>query len=312
MRLMTISFALALAACSKGKSGGDEAPAPVGPPTAQCQAAARNIASFQLGNYATEEERAPVVQKLAGECAAARISAADATCLAEAPDKDAAARCKKVFTAELIQLKKTVVEATGTAPRGGCRSLKMAIKEMAKEELKAVPEEHRADAMKIFPIVERELVKSCQTDGWPNEITACIDQKLAAAPTGYRDALGCIEELPPEIQRRVQERIRDTMQKMARGEDLPADAEYDGDESTVATGVPACDAYQQARRAFEKCPLVPGGTKRVVLGALAPFENPWRKLPSGALPSIADQITPMCEAATEQLTQIASATGCAR
>ena len=301
--LLVLSIALA-AACSKGGES-EGPPPPVGPPSEACNAAARNLASFELGNYATEEEKTPAVQKIANECATARLSAADATCLAEAPDKAAAAQCPRPITEELIGMKKRVANAAV-----GCKNLKTAIKQMAKDELANVPEEHRADALKIFPIVERQLVKSCETDGWPSEVVSCIDQRLTANTTGYRDALMCIESLPPEIQQKVQGRIREDMSRMARGEDLPADAEYDGDEATVATGVAACDAYQRARRTFEKCEALPSGTKRVLLGTVAPLENPWRKLPPAALTQIGDQITPLCEQASTQLKQLADATGC--
>ena len=60
---------------------------------APCGEVAELLASFELGNYAEPEDRAPVVARFRAACAQARVTVREESCLQEARTVAAAARC---------------------------------------------------------------------------------------------------------------------------------------------------------------------------------------------------------------------------
>lgn len=65
----------------------------VGRMPANCDAVAEQLASYELGNYAEPEDRAPVVDKDRAACRRESVSQDEAACLDKARSKLAAARC---------------------------------------------------------------------------------------------------------------------------------------------------------------------------------------------------------------------------
>ena len=65
----------------------------VGKIPADCDDVAEHLASYELGNYAELEERAPVVDKFRAICERAGVNRDEGACLDKAKSKLAAARC---------------------------------------------------------------------------------------------------------------------------------------------------------------------------------------------------------------------------
>ncbi|MBK9031254.1 MAG: hypothetical protein IPL61_07950 [Myxococcales bacterium] len=73
----------------------------VRPPPAACPAVARRLASYQVGNYATPEEIAPVIVALTGACERAQLTAREGRCLTDAVGEDELLACPRVLVPEL-------------------------------------------------------------------------------------------------------------------------------------------------------------------------------------------------------------------
>jgi hypothetical protein len=62
-------------------------------PTGDCDAVAEDMASYELGNYAEPDQRAPAVEKYRAMCRDVKVTKEQSACLAKATNKLAAARC---------------------------------------------------------------------------------------------------------------------------------------------------------------------------------------------------------------------------
>ena len=65
----------------------------VRPPPADCAAVAEGLASYDLGNYAEPEERAPIVATYKASCEKAHVTKEQGECFEKAADKTAAMMC---------------------------------------------------------------------------------------------------------------------------------------------------------------------------------------------------------------------------
>ena len=79
---------IALAGCQRTPE--QVAPAPG---TGDCQVVAEVFTSFELGHYAQQEERAPVIAKYKAQCESARVSKEESECVAKTRDKQTAQQC---------------------------------------------------------------------------------------------------------------------------------------------------------------------------------------------------------------------------
>src|SRR5262249_43248841 len=73
----------------------------VRPPPAACTAVAELLTSFDLGNYAEPEDRAPVVAKYKARCTAAYVTKEQGQCIDKARDRWAVAECAPALFPEL-------------------------------------------------------------------------------------------------------------------------------------------------------------------------------------------------------------------
>jgi hypothetical protein len=55
-----------------------------------------------MGNYATREEREPLVSKWAAQCGKERLSLQEGRCIVEAPEEDDIAACPRPLVPELV------------------------------------------------------------------------------------------------------------------------------------------------------------------------------------------------------------------
>jgi hypothetical protein len=65
----------------------------VGRLPADCDEVAEQLASYELGNYAEPEDRAPVVDRYRAACKREGVTRSESTCLDKAKSKLDAARC---------------------------------------------------------------------------------------------------------------------------------------------------------------------------------------------------------------------------
>lgn len=295
-RVLICAFLVAAAACGKGGSGGGgggggggtaEKPGPVPAkqttPSAKCADAAKTVA----GMMAETPDQADI-DKIQKECEESLLSDAEAQCIADATRPLDILRCPRALTPELTEIDKII----GTGP---CRPVMLAMFLVQNQQLARVPEDQQERAAAIFGVVMKQLGKSCKNDHWGAEAMQCF------ADTDPLHAMECSEKVPKDIQEKINARIQAELKSGPGEEDL-------GD--VAATGVAACDHYLSLRSRLEKCESVPDSTKKSLLSIVAPLEKPWRDLPEGAVASVGEGLSPVCEQASATLEPLVSGVGC--
>jgi hypothetical protein len=169
----------------------------VRPPGADCAKVAENMASYELGNYAEPEDRAPVVAKLKAKCDELMVTKEEGDCILGVKDKWAAAKCVPRLYPEM---------ASG-ADNGQCA----AIAKKIGAALDAQQGYSRNPQMKgWFDVTMKTLETSCLDDKWPDALKSCA---LAADLNG--NAMGmqyaCQKDMPPELTQKMQERMSKAM-----------------------------------------------------------------------------------------------------
>ena len=172
----------------------------VRPPGADCAALAETLASFDLGNYATVEERAPVVARYKAACETEQITKDEGECIDKASDKWAAAQCAPRLFPELA--------STSTADCGAVRAKIRASYGAQGAAFDANPQ------MKAWFDRTMEVVQeSCEQDKWPTAVKQCI---LGSAPGGTDALQACNTAMPASLQQKLQQRMTDAMHAMPR------------------------------------------------------------------------------------------------
>lgn len=191
MRLALV--ALAVAACNKASE--QLPPPPPGPPptTGDCQRVAEFFASYDLGNYAEPEERAPVVAKYKADCVRAEVTAEQAACVEKERAKWHAAQC----------VPKMVPELAAKDPE--CRALADRLKAVARGDV----DERRMHAIEL---TIGALWESCEQDAWPGALKVCMTSSHAveAEPSAIYD---CASQMPGDLQQKINERIAKALQQ---------------------------------------------------------------------------------------------------
>jgi hypothetical protein len=161
-------------------SGCHRRPHPVGPP-GDCAAVAEALASFELGNYATADERKSVVARYRDGCDDAAISADEQRCITAAADGWSAKQCAPRMFPEL----------TASHDAGECKQLVDHIR-------RSVVAQGQDDALTRWAKRELDIEETaCVEDGWPDAFKACA----LGSGTGPE----C--RLPEPLQRSLQARI---------------------------------------------------------------------------------------------------------
>lgn len=173
----------------------------VRPPPADCQAIAEQLTSFDLGNYAELEERAPVVASYKRACHEAMVSKEQGECIAQATDKTAATICAPLMFPELNAPKK--------AGSGGGSECDQIVTITRKAMSKSLGGAQDPQTLKMLEAVIGVMGESCEQDGWPAGFKQCV---LSADEDA--DALGrCNSQMPPDLQQKLTERMTKVMQQ---------------------------------------------------------------------------------------------------
>jgi hypothetical protein len=172
-----IAVAVAIVGC-----GGRAAP-PTGP-LADCKLVAETMASYELGNYAPPEQRAPIVQAAREACTRARVTVDEAACIVAAADGFSAKSCVRRMFPELAS----------SADRGECQK----VVDKIRAGMPAIDGRLQGWADEEFAIE----VRACIEDAWPDALKTCL---LGNAPTACT--------FPPALQAKLQQRITEAFQR---------------------------------------------------------------------------------------------------
>lgn len=170
----------------------------VRPPPADCRDVAEQLASFELGNYAEPETRAPVVAQHQAACETTRVSRDEGDCVVKARDRWAAAQCVPRLFPELA--------SSSTAD---CAEVAAKIRTATQKQMGTA---QNARMMKWAEQVSAIMRESCEQDHWPDALKKCMLASDGAAFTP-----GCNQQTPPSLQQRIQERLQKAVQKLDRG-----------------------------------------------------------------------------------------------
>ena len=152
MRTLALLLVAACQTTAPSKSQPDPAPTPKA--TGDCARVAEFFASYELGNYAEPEERAPVVAKYAAACDAAKVTPDQAACVEKERDKWHAAQCVPAMVPEL------------TAKDPQCKQLH--------DKLEAMPNEGDEYSKHVTERTIAALWESCELDHWAPELKTCM------------------------------------------------------------------------------------------------------------------------------------------
>jgi hypothetical protein len=171
----------------------------VRPPPADCQLIADQLASFDLGNYAEPEDRAPVVDKYKRACHKAMVSKEQGECIANTTDRFAAFQCAPLMFPDMNK----AAEAGGD---GECDKIMATLKTFMQKSLAGAQD---PQTLRMLDAVFVAMKDSCEQDGWPAAFKQCI---LTAGDN--TDAMTkCNAQMPPDIQQKLTKRMTDVMQQ---------------------------------------------------------------------------------------------------
>ena len=154
---------------------------------ASCERVGETLASFELGNYADKEKRAPVVAKYRELCTAKGVSKQEADCLIAARDTWTAKACvPSMFPA-----------AAGASQ---CKPAIARMREVMVAALGSAQGSATAQLDKMLPVVEL----SCEQDKWPAAVTQCMIESQPHDVVAFQK---CTAQLPQELQEKMQKRM---------------------------------------------------------------------------------------------------------
>lgn len=157
------------------------------PPPADCRAVGARLASRELGNYATPEEREPMVATWAKACEGERLSKAEGECITGAADDDAIAACPRPLVAELVGDPK------------GCEKIGKKAKQLVEQGVGG----QLGPIMNVVDEVPGALSELCVEGRWSKAAKECL-----LSVTSFEDGERCVELLDYGQQKAVERRLR--------------------------------------------------------------------------------------------------------
>jgi hypothetical protein len=170
----------------------------VRPPAADCQDVGEQLASFDLGNYAEPEDRAPVVARYQAACEVAMLSRDEQHCIDRTRDRWSAAQCAPRLFPDLA-----------SSSTGNCGAIVARVRAATQKQAAYLSDPR----MKTwFDRTVTVMQESCEQDHWPDALKKCMlaGNELAAMTQA------CNQQTPPALRQRLQERLSQAMQDVAR------------------------------------------------------------------------------------------------
>ena len=170
----------------------------VGRMPGNCDDIAEQLASYELGNYAEPEDRAPIVAKYKAACEAAMVSKEEGQCLDKATNKWSAGQCVPRMFPELA-----------SSSTGDCAAIAAKTKAMMEKQAGSLND----PKMKTwFDRTMAVMQESCEQDQWPDLLKKCM---LASDGTTAMTQ-NCNQQMPPALQQKMQDRLTKAMQELQR------------------------------------------------------------------------------------------------
>lgn len=253
----------------------------VRPPSADCGAVARRLAAVKLGNYATDDERRPMLAELRAQCQQARLTAREGQCLAAAADDDALAECPRALLPEL----------DGTRRR--CAALGDRVIALG-DGGGALIEALGDDAVEAASAI---VVDSCLEDQWPKAVTTCVGD--AATLDAAR---ACADALPRSVRRSLERKLERLATR--RRPRLPPPDPWATPPTVVLTG--SCHRYLAVLERYAACPQLPADAARSIRAAIDALKTSWASTPA----STRATIDTACRQGLDPMIQGMRAMGC--
>jgi hypothetical protein len=176
----------AVAACQRTNQAGK----------ADCSRVAETLASFEIGNHAPPDQRAPVVAKHKAACQTTNVTADEATCLGKATDTWTARAClPRMFPAK-------PAEGGSTA---GCSTVAVRMRAAVMGDVGSNGSAAAAQLDKLVPVVQA----SCEQDSWPKNVVQCVVDGKQGDMNAFQT---CMNQLPQDYQLKLSERLQASMQ----------------------------------------------------------------------------------------------------
>lgn len=164
----------------------------VKPPAADCTKVGELLASFELGNYAEPEQRAPTVAKHEAACEKVYVTEKEGDCLAKVRDREAAVAC-------VPRLFPDVPKPT----TGECAQVAVAVRTQISRQMPSTDPRANATVNAMVAAVHA----SCEEDGWPK---AAIDCYLNGS--GIDVIQACESAMSPSLQQKLRDRVLQAVQ----------------------------------------------------------------------------------------------------
>jgi hypothetical protein len=163
---------------------------------ADCSRVGEALATFEIGNYATPEQRAPLVAKHKAGCESARVTTDEATCLGNAKDTWAAKAClPRMFPAD--------APTAGRSPE--CATVASRMRAAVMKEVGDGGSAAAAQMAKLMPIIQA----ACNEDHWPQAILKCF---VDGTPGDMNVFTACSNQLPKPLQDKLAQRFQAALQ----------------------------------------------------------------------------------------------------
>lgn len=183
LALLLAGAALGAGACQRKDSAQQAAPA-------NCAAVAELLASFELGNAAAPDQRAPAVAKHRAACESANVTGEEAACLRAAKDTWAARAC----------LPRMFPPAAQTGATAGCAVVVTRMREAVMAEVGSAGSAAADAVAKMMPVIQ----ESCEKDQWPAAILDCINRSKPGDMAAFQ---ACSNQLPKDMQDKLTQRL---------------------------------------------------------------------------------------------------------
>jgi hypothetical protein len=181
--LLLAAAALGAGACQRKDRAQPSAPA-------DCTAVAEVLTTFEVGNAATPDQRAPAVAKHRAACEETRVTSEEATCLRAAKDTWAARAC----------LPRMFPQAAQTGATAGCAVVVTRMREAVMAEVGSAGSAAADAVAKMMPVIQQ----SCEQDQWPAAILDCINRSKPGDMTAFQ---ACSNQLPKDMQDKLTQRL---------------------------------------------------------------------------------------------------------
>ncbi len=248
----------------------------VRPPPADCRAVGERLAAAKLGNYASREEREPVVAGLAVQCERAQLSRPEGRCLLEAGTENELAACPFPLLPEL------------SADPEGCAKVGARAAELVRAG--AAGDDEMAALLPVIDRVPTTITALCVAGRWSMAAKTCMIEATAVDA-----ASGCIDQLDDDDRRALDQQMEALIDGARTG------------SSRSTAGMPSeCKAYLGVLASYAACEKLPAEARAAIKQGMAAMETTWSQVDGDQRRSVDDS----CRQGAQAMRDAMTAMGC--